>query len=283
MEEILNIGEQAQESVQTDAAQASENQGVATLTELLGASAEEDAEEKPQPSQEAGEEQQEEAEPKVSGGIKGRLLEAEKRGQKRGYDAGRQAAEQSYKAQLAEMQAKIDKLTEYELHEEAAALAKEEGCSEKLAMRILRAERGLPPVSAQDGTNSTPPASERKRDAQGRFVAHTEPSAESADAAVRDRAQFLWNQAETIKRLTGVDAMALYQQADAETQRKIARGEMDFTDLAAQGQTDTPKRTPPVVRTSGGGVQTKKLSDMTGDDFRRVDDYVKGGGVIRIE
>lgn len=114
-------------------------------------------------------------------------------------------------------------------------------------------------------------------------MAHTEQSAESADAAVRDRAQFLWNQAETIKRLTGVDAMALYQQADAETQRKVARGELDFADLAAQGQDDTKKRTPPVVRASGGGVQTKKLSDMTGDDFRRVDDYVKGGGVIRIE
>ena len=45
MEEILNIGEQAQESVQTDDAQASANQGVATLTELLGASAEDGAEE----------------------------------------------------------------------------------------------------------------------------------------------------------------------------------------------------------------------------------------------
>lgn len=282
MEEMTIIGDQAQESVQTDAAQASAD-GVATLTELLGNAAEEGTEGTSESAQEAENEQHEETEPKVSGGIKGRLLEAEKRGQKRGYDAGRQAAEQSYQARIAEMQAKIDKLTEYEIRDEAAKLAKEENCSEALAMRIIRAERGLPPASAEGQSTNTSQSQTRQRDAQGRFTAASDAQAAQEDAGVNERAQYLWQQAETIKRLNGVDALELYRNADADTQRRIANGEMDFTDLVANQNGNSKKRTPPVVRTSGGGVQAKHLTDMTAEDFRKADDFVKGGGVIRIE
>lgn len=267
-----------QESVQTDTVQASENTStVAGLTEMLGKAAEDGAQENTDAaSQDAAENNSTSAEqPKLSGGIKGRLLEAEKKGEKKGYDAGRQAAEQEYQARMAEMQTRLDKLSEYELKEEAAKLAKEEGCSVALAERILRAEKGLSPASKETTSNNDAKATQ-PRDANGRFVKNDSADTDKPDMTAR--AQFLFEQAQSIKRRTGFDAMELYSKADSDTQRRIAEGEIDFEDLiASQG---TAKRsTPPVVKAKDGMGSTR-LSQMSASDFSKLDDYVKKGGVI---
>lgn len=266
-----------QKSVQTDTVQASENtSNVAGLTEMLGKAAEDNAQESTDAtSQDAAESSTTAEQPKLSGGIKGRLLEAEKKGEKKGYDAGRQAAEQEYQARMAEMQTRLDKLSEYELKEEAAKLAKEEGCSVALAERILRAEKGLSPAS-KETTQSNDTKATQPRDANGRFVKNDSADTDKPDMTAR--AQFLFEQAQSIKRRTGFDAMELYSKADSDTQRRIAEGEIDFEDLiASQG---TAKRsTPPVVKAKDGMGSTR-LSQMSASDFSKLDDYVKKGGVI---
>ncbi len=270
MDEMEIVGAQEQqESAQADAAQAPESSGAA-LSQMLGEAEEGRAEPSAEP-QETATEHHEEA-PALSGGIRGRLLEAERKGEKRGYDAGRQAAQQAYEARLSQLEARLTKLDEYELREEAAQLAQDEGCSEKLAMRILRAERGLKPTAEAPREE---PKQERARDSAGRFVARKE----EADATdVDSRARFLFAQAQSILRRTGVDALDMYRRADSQTQGRIARGEIDLEDLIAAQASE--RRTPPVVKTSTGATAGKRLNDMTADDFRRLDDYVKQGGVI---
>lgn len=279
MDEQNIVGtENNQESVQTDTVQASENTStVAGLTEMLGKAAEDGEQGSTDAtSQDAAENNTSAEQPKLSGGIKGRLLEAEKKGEKKGYDAGRQAAEQEYQARMAEMQTRLDKLSEYELKEEAAKLAKEEGCSEALAMRILRAEKGLSPASNKETTTSNDTKATPPRDANGRFT--KQDSTDTGKPDMTERAKFLFEQAQSIKRRTGFDAMDLYSKADSDTQRRIADGEIDFEDLiASQG---TAKRsTPPVVKAKDGMGSTR-LSQMSASDFSKLDDYVKKGGVI---
>lgn len=239
-------------SVQTDAAQAQET--TQTLTDMIQAEGAAHAEAAPQDSQDG-----KGAYKDVSGGLRGRLLEAERKGEKRGYDAGRQAVEEAYAERFRAMEEKLSRLDEYELREDAAKLAKEEGCSEKLAMRILRAERGM---------QETP----KPRDEAGRF-ARKEPKPEpQEEAPASDLASFLWRQAESIKRRTGVDAMALFANADADVKSRIAAGEMDFEDLVAGAHS-----APPVLRAA---PPARRVTEITDADYDKIHDYVMKGGVI---
>lgn len=271
MEEIINAGTiQAQESVQAGTAQVPAE---TTLTEMLDAKAEgtenvlQEAETEQQDDQGQSEGQ------KISGGIRGRLLESEKKGEKRGYTTGYQAAWQEAKARMDAMSKQLAELSEYKLKEEAAALAKEEGCSEKLAMRILRAERGLAPDAASNGAEKE--RAGQPRDEAGRFLPR-----ESKEDAATERAQYLFNQARTIKEQTGMDAMELFNTADAQTREKIARGEMDFNALVLAAMAKE-QRTPPMVKPTAGAL-TKRISDMTPEDFAKLDAYARKGGAIRI-
>lgn len=263
MEEMNFVGTEGQESVQTDAVQAPEH-SAAALSEMLVGAEEGAVETEPQENETK---QQEEA-PKMSGGLKGRLLEAEKKGEKRGYDAGRQALQQEYEARLAQMQERLTKLDEYELREEAAKLAKDENISEAIAMRLLRAEKGM--KAPEQPKAEEKPA--QARDSAGRF---TSPQKEE----VNTRAQFLYAQAQSIMRRTGVDAIELYKNADSETQSRIARGEIDFEDIVSEAMSSS-QRTPPVVKANGGSAGSKRLADMNASDFRKMDEYVMQGGVI---
>lgn len=265
MEEIMNAGtNQAQESVPSGTVQAPAE---TTLTEMLEAKAEgtENAPQEAEPVQQDGQTQH------LNGGIRGRLLESEKKGEKRGYTSGYQAAWQEAKAQIDAMNKQLEELSEYKLKEEAAALAKEEGCSEKLAMRILRAEKGLAPQANAAVQEET----EKPRDESGRFVAR-----ESKDDGSTQRAQFLFSQAKVIREQTGMDALELFNSADAETREKIARGEMDFNALVLASMS-REQRTPPMVKPTSGAL-TKRISDMTTEDFAKLDAYARKGGAIRI-
>lgn len=265
MEEIMNAGMiQAQESVQTGTAQVPAE---TTLSEMLEVKAE-GTENVPQDAETEQHEDHEQNESQnINGGIRGRLLESEKKGEKRGYAAGYQAALSETQAKMDAMSKQLEELSEYKLREEAAALAKEEGCSEKLAMRILRAEKGLAPAVQEKA--------EKSRDESGRFVAK-----ENKNDGSTERAQFLFNQAKAIKEQTGMDALELFNNADAETREKIARGDMDFNALVLASMSKAQK-SPPMVKPTSGGL-TKRISDMTSEDFAKLDAYAKNGGAIRI-
>lgn len=255
----------SEESVQDDAAQApmanEEETGTVGLTELM------EAVEEAEPAQDTTEDDQPEEvhERPVNSGLKGRLNEAEKKGEKRGYDSGYAAAKAEWEAEKAGLADRLAKLEEYELKEAAAQIMKEEGCSESLAMRLARMEKGLP-------AQQTPQKVQQPRDEAGRFV-----KADAKDDASA-RAQELADQARMVHRATGVDVAALFK-ADEDIQQRIISGEIDFADLARE-QLGKPikKAGPPAVRSSAGQkVKARGFSDLSDEEFDRVQNDIGHG------
>lgn len=249
------------ESVQDDAVQAHEEDGIqetaTPISDFLSQAGEDtDSSVSQEPTQR-----------KENGGIKGRLLDSERKG----YSRGKTEAEAAWQAEKAEYQARIQKLEEYEIKEQARELAKQENISEAFAERVIRAERGVP--QAQGNAESKPEA--QPRDAQGRFV-----SREQNDA--NTYANELLKQAETIKRLTGTDMMALYN-SDKTVQNRILSREIDFYGLAEEmrEQPQQRKGTPPVVKAANGsGYHHRGIADLTDEQFDELDRRLEQGAVF---
>lgn len=264
MEETTNAGVIGQESAQNGTEQAADNE-VMALSEVLGTSEEEADTTVSQDTEETAPV----AQPK-SGGIKGRLLESERKG----YEAGRNAAMAEWQAEKAKMLEEAEsykrELNEHKVSEYAAKIAKDEGCSLALATRIARMELGLP-AQAQETSQQRDPHT-------GRFVKNEAPAASDNAQA---RAQFLYDQAETIKRATGFDAMALFG-SDPEVQKAVLSGQKDFADIAKEyGGPSQAKRTPSPVRTSGEGqVVARSFKDMTDEQFDALQDKLSHGRYI---
>ena len=244
-----------EESVQDDAVQAPEETGTQTqgISEFLNAAEQEGEQPQDRPAQQE----------RVSGGIKGRLLDSERKG----YDRGKSEAEAAWQAEKAQYEARIQKLMEYEIKDEAKKLAEQEHISEAIAERLIRAERGVP-GSAQP---TEPTQSAQPRDAQGRFVSRTQDDSEAY-------AQKLLDQANTIKRLTGQDMMALYN-SDKSIQDRILSREVDFYGLAEEmrGQ----KQMPPVVRSANGQANRhRSIADLTDEQFDELDRRLEQGAVF---
>ena len=109
----------------------------------------------PQPDKES------EGDAGIDKGIKGRFKSYEAKGEKRGYERGKAEAEAAWAKERQAYEERLAKLQNLELQDEAKKLAAEEKITEKLAMRILRAERGLAPQAdaAKKPTVSPHPAS----------------------------------------------------------------------------------------------------------------------------
>ena len=264
---------QALESVPDDAAQApetnSDNETIMALSDLLAEHEEEAADANAPETQEPSEQQEaQEADKPVSGGIKGRLLASEKKGEERGYQNGYAAAKAEYEKKLADQAARLEKLDELELREAAAQIVKEEGCSEKLAMRLARMERGLPPQAETPG---------QPRDASGRFVKTEQANTND----VKARAQFLFDQSKTVQRATGVDVMSLFN-SDEDVRHRVLSGEADFADIAREyGGQSTKKAAPPVVRSSSGStVKARTFADLSDEEFDRFQSSIGQGKVL---
>lgn len=255
-----------EESVQADAAQAPEEngnqiQGLSSFFEEAG------REEDEQPSQDRPE-----SEGKVSGGIKGRLLDSERKG----YSRGQAEANAAWQAKEAQYQARIHELENYEIKEQARALAEKEKISIEFAERVIRAERGVPAQAQPQTQPETQPTNAQPRDAQGRFVARQQAPGDD----VNSYAQTLLEQAKTIKRLTGEDMMALYN-SDPTVQERIASREIDFYGLAEERRNGGGRRMPPVVRSSNGQpVHRHSIADLTDDQFDELDRRLEQGAVF---
>lgn len=247
--------ENFEESVQDDAVQApEENNSPKGISEFLDETEQEGEQPQDRPAQQE----------RMSGGIKGRLLDSERKG----YDRGRSEAEASWQAEKAQYEARLQKLTEYEIKEEAAKLAESEHISVALAERLLRAERGIPGNAQPMDT----PQNEQPRDAQGRFVSRSQQNDSDAYA------QTLIEQAATVKRLTGQDLMALYN-TDKNVQDRILNREVDFFGLAEEMRDQ--KKMPPVVRSSNGQtVRHRSIADLTDEQFDELDRRVEQGAVF---
>ena len=241
-----------EESVQDDAAQAPEQepQESNTLSDLM----EEMPEDGQKPSQDGKESGKE-----LSGGIKGRLLASEKKG----YERGRSEAEAAWQKEREGYEARISALQELELKEEAKKLAAEEGISEAIATRLLRAERGLAP-------KQEPAPAQQPRDERGRFVEDTARKENDAYA------QKLLGQAEAVKRLTGIDVMDAFN-SDDDIRRRIASREIDFYDLAEELK-EPSRRVPPVVKASTGDTTRHRgIASLSDEQFDELDRRLEGG------
>ena len=252
-----NSVENFEESVQDDAVQVpEETTGPKGISEFLNETVEqEDTQSQDRPAQQE----------RVSGGIKGRLLDADRKG----YDRGKSEAEAAWQAEKAQYEARIQKLMEYEIKDEAAKLAEQEHISVAIAERLIRAERGVP-GSVQPETPKTDP---QPRDAQGRFVSRSQDDSQ-------EYAQTLLDQANTIKRLTGQDMMALYN-SDKTIQDRILNREIDFYGLAEEMRDGGQKRMPPVVRSSNGQTARHRgIADLTDEQFDELDKRLEQGAVF---
>ena len=264
------VEEQQVDSVQDDAAldQTADDSVLAlseALSELSGGQDEAAEESVDEPAAEAAEQ-----EAPIDKGFKGRLNQVERRG----YERGRKEASDAWAAERAEYEARLAKYAEMELKQEAAKLAKDEGISESIALRLLRAERGIPAPKEE------PTQAQQPRGADGRFVPRQQPEQTEQpqqQSAVHARAEQLMAQAETIKKATGIDVLDLFEK-DPEIKRKVASGEWDFTDVAAAQREQPRKRAPGVARASNGASYSgKSISSMSSDEFRKLDDMLARG------
>lgn len=270
MVDTQTVEEQQFDSVQDDAAlDQVANDGAMALSEALSELSGEQEEHEEHADESASEESVRE-ESAVDKGFKGRLNQVERRG----YARGRKEAQDAWQAERAEYEARLAKYAEMELKQEAAQLAKDEGISESIALRLLRAERGMP-APKEESTQAQQP-----RGADGRFVPRQQPEQTeqpTQQSAVHARAEQLMAQAETIKKATGIDVLELFE-SDPEIKRKVASGEWDFTDVAAAQREQPRKRAPGVARASNGASYSgKSIASMSTDEFRKLDDMLARG------
>lgn len=174
----------------------------------------------------------------------------------------------------AEYESQLAPLREMQMEAEADKLMTEGIVTNReVAMELVRARKGLPP---QNTPAATPPAvNQPPRDEQGRFVARNpEP-----DNASQRRAQMLVTQAENLKAVTGVDVMALYN-SDPDVHEKILSGEWDFTDVLKQHNGAARSVPAPVRSANGLAMGSMSISDMTDEQFDRLNDYLARGGKV---
>lgn len=173
--------------------------------------------------------------------LRGRIKASEKRG----YERGRQEVEARYRADLEE-------LNNFRIERDVRELAEKEKISESLARRLVLAERGLKPSEQTE----TAPAQPRSTDTTD----------------VNQRAQKLYDQAQTIESVTGLNVMEIFQN-DAEAHRKVVSGEWDFRDIAREyGQGQQAMRAPAPVRNANRtGLKVTDFAHMSDEDFARFD------------
>mgnify|MGYP006988847125 CR=1 FL=1 len=258
MEENTGVGIESQESVQDDAAQAPESMEIdaSDLFETV---------EGEQP-QEAAPEQQEDTVPKS---LKGRL----DRENRKGYDRGFAEAKAQWEAERAKMQGELEEYRELKLKQEAAELAKAEGISEAIALRLLRAERNMPNTAQASVRAEQQQKAEQPRGADGRFVSATEK-------AIQDRASMLMEQARNISRAGGPDVYEMYK-TNAEIQRRLSENpDMDFYDVMREyGK----KSMPPVTKGSTGGtVKSRGFADMSDSEMDQLNEKLANGYVVNL-
>lgn len=245
------------ESVQDDAVQAQEPNALEqfmadTEPETEGINTEETAaEEQTEQVQTQTEPEQPQELPK---GIKGRILAAETKADRSGYERGRKEAEAEYQAKIADYEARLAKLNEIELTQEARELAQKEHISLEFAKRVIRAEKGVKPE-------------EPKQEEQPQQKLNIDEN-------------LLRSQYENIKSTYGIDLLAQGVLTEDEL-KAIAEGRSDFNAAALKRiaqQPQQPKQTPPPVKASNPKPpQAYDFMSMTDEEFDRFNEKIGKG------
>ena len=258
-----------QESVQDAAVQAPQTQDDAgasltdALAKFMGDEPEaKGTEETSQPEHAEGEEKP------LPGGLKGRMKSYESKG----YARGRAEAQAAWAEEKAAYETRLKKLEELEIAQEARELAGKEKIPEGVALRLIRAERGIAaPKSEPEG---------RDRDDKGRFTPAAKPAAEAVGNPAQQRAQLLMQQNEVLKKATGVDALQLFE-TNQTVKQKVVSGEWDFTDVvqAYIAETGGGKRVAPArsPNNTERGIESVSFRNMTDEQFEKFNERLSKG------
>lgn len=174
--------------------------------------------------------------------LRGRIKASEKRG----YERGMREVEERYKADLEE-------LNNYRLERDVKALAEQEKISESLARRLILAERGNPAPRQPEPAQQPQTTATQSND-------------------INKRAQALYDQAQTIEAVTGLNVMEIFEK-DAEVHRRVVSGEWDFREVARQygvGR-DAGSAPPPVRSANKTGVVKTDFAHMSDEEFAKFD------------
>lgn len=185
------------------------------------------------------------------------------------------AAERSkWNQEKADYEARLAAYAEKELDAEAEKLAASENISKNIALRLLRAEKGMP---AQAKIPAADKPAQQPRDAAGRFTKAEEPAEDPA----RTRAQELMAQNEIVLKATGVNALELYQSND-KVRQKVNSGEWDFADVAKAYIEETKgRRVPAPVRSANSGsLKAMSISEMSDAQWQKLNQELEMGRVI---
>lgn len=215
-------------------------------------------------------------EPTDTKGIKVRLKAFETKGYKR----GREEAQRAWETERAGYEAQLQKLREYELKEDAAKLAKEEGISEGLAMRLLRAERG---IAAPTERAAEPKGDGPARDAQGRFVAKDAAGNQNAQGNNENpRVQELYKEAQLLEAaIDGLSVGKLLENATDEEKANLMSGSLSMGDFVRTHMGG--RKSPPVVRSANGGSPAGvSIATMPKDQFEKMNEALSKGQAFRI-
>lgn len=188
---------------------------------------------------------------------------------------------QQYNAQIEELTAKntqmeeqIARLSEYYYQAQADELVKSGKIRDReMALAYVKSQAGIMPEQK----------AQQNRDENGRFTSREA----TEDASVAEQANKLYNQAMTVKNVTGVDVMELYNN-DPAIQENVLSGKWDFEDVyrfAGRNNEEnslfTQKRTPSAVRSSNGvDVNSISVRRMSESEYRKLDDFLAKGGKV---
>lgn len=191
-------------------------------------------------------------------GIRGRIADAERKADARGYERGKQEAKKQWDSERTRYEERIRRYAEMELEHDAKELANKEHCSVDFAKRMLRLERNMPAPVQEQSAKDTP------RDENVRFAPR-----QAATGNAKERANYLYAQAEDIRKTMGIDVLSIFRD-NAEVRQKVASGEWSFIDVAMQSkqeQARTPKASQaPKPVTSGGTSNSQPLDFMNMSD-----------------
>jgi len=181
--------------------------------------------------------------------------------------------EKKHEAEMTQLREQQNALMERLLDREAQDLvASGEVKSIETAKELLRLRAGLP--SAQQ-----PSQPQQPRDESGRFLPKQD---NTPDAASQQRAVELVAQADVLKRVSGVDVMAIYN-TDPNARQKVLSGEWDFADVLQNHPVQQPaaQQTPTPIRGSSGiGIGTTSVSTMSDASFKKMNELLSRGKVI---
>lgn len=195
-------------------------------------------------------------------GIKGRIQAERAKADKSGYERGRAEAQAEFDRVKAEYEQQLAKYKELELESEAQELSRTEHISVEFAKRILRAEKGVKaPTTQQPQATSQQPTLD-----------------------VKQRAQELYTQAQTVKQQYGIDPLEVFQR-DQSVRAKVANGEWDMKDVALYAMKQNPtteykKPTPAPVRSGATRAQTSgglDFANMSDEDFDKFNEKIRRG------